>query len=194
MVSQFTSVKSKALTVILDSILSFRTYINNISCTTFFHLHNISRLHPFRMQYSNQVLIHVLFISCIIMVFLTGLKQLQIIQNFAARIITHTKSPNHETLHSSFSFSSRLKSDMTQVEMFMGEVMFSSFIHIRLVPFTRPDSLWGLKTTTRKYINKGLHNLECTVLQIISLHFKGIHALRFIHFRSKEFNLKCKNV
>ncbi|KAF7653420.1 hypothetical protein LDENG_00083060 [Lucifuga dentata] len=94
----------KSLSVTFDSTLSFSPHINNITRTAFFHLHNTARLHSSLSQHSIEVLIHALVTSHIdyCNAILSGipdklLHRLQIIQNSAARIISHTKSSDHIT-------------------------------------------------------------------------------------------------
>ena len=91
-----------SLGVILDSDLSFKSHINKVTKTSFFHLKNIAKVLPFINQKDAEKLIHA-FISSRLdycNAILTGLpkkttERLQLIQNSAARLLTRTKRREH---------------------------------------------------------------------------------------------------
>ena len=86
------------LGVLIDSDLTFSSHIKSITKTAFYQLKNISRVKGFMSQTDQEKLIHA-FISSRLEYcngLLTGLpqksiKQLQLIQNAAARVLTRTK-------------------------------------------------------------------------------------------------------
>ena len=93
-----------SLCVIIDSDLSFKSHVNKVTKTSFFHLKNIAKVRPFINQRDTEKLIHA-FISSRLdycNALLTGLpkkttNRLQLIQNSAARLLTRTKRREHIT-------------------------------------------------------------------------------------------------
>lgn len=94
----------KNLGVIMDSDLSFSAHIKSITKSAFWHLRNISKIRDFVSKQDLEKLIHA-FISCRIdycNALLVGLpqkslRQVQLIQNAAARLLTKTKKREHIT-------------------------------------------------------------------------------------------------
>lgn len=94
--------KVTSLGVIIDSDLSFKSHINKVTKTSFFHLRNIAKVRPFINQKDAEKLIHA-FISSRLdycNALFTGLpkkntERLQLIQNSAARLLTRTKRREH---------------------------------------------------------------------------------------------------
>ena len=92
------------LGVLLDSDLTFNSHIKSITKTAFFQLKNISRVKGLMSQTDQVKLIHAFISSRLDYCngLLTGLpqkslKQLQLIQNAAARVLTRTKRSEHIT-------------------------------------------------------------------------------------------------
>ena len=102
------SLKTKScvrnLGVMLDSNLSFNTHIKNITKSAFWHLRNIAKIKDFVCKQDLEKLIHA-FITCrvdycntlLIGLPQRSLRQVQLIQNAAARILTKTKKRDHIT-------------------------------------------------------------------------------------------------
>lgn len=92
------------LGVLIDSDLTFNNHIKSVTKSAFYQLKNISRIKGFMSQTDQEKLIHA-FISNRLDYcngLLTGLpqksiKQLQLIQNAAARVLTRTKRSEHIT-------------------------------------------------------------------------------------------------
>ena len=92
------------LGVQIDSDLTFSSHIKSITKTAFYQLKNISRVKGFMSQTDQEKLIHAFISSRLDYCngLLTGLpkksiKQLQLIQNSAARVLTRTKRSEHIT-------------------------------------------------------------------------------------------------
>ncbi len=92
------------LGVLIDSDLTFNNHIRSVTKSAFYQLKNISRIKGFMSQTDQEKLIHA-FISNRLDYcngLMTGLpqksiKQLQLIQNAAARVLTRTKRSEHIT-------------------------------------------------------------------------------------------------
>ena len=92
------------LGVLMDSDLTFSSHIKSITKTAFYQLKNISRVKGFMSQTDQEKLIHAFISSRLDYCnsLLTGLpqksiKQLQLIQNAAAQVLTRTKRSEHIT-------------------------------------------------------------------------------------------------
>ena len=99
-----TTNEARNLGVVMDSDLSLNSHIKSITKSAYYHLKNISRIKGFMSQKDLEKLVHAFIFSRLDYcngVF-TGLskrsiKQLQLIQNAAARVLTKTKKIDHIT-------------------------------------------------------------------------------------------------
>jgi len=99
-----TTDQARSLGVVLDSDLNLQKHLKTITRSAFYHLKNISRIKGLMSQHDLEKLIHAFIFSRIDYcngVF-TGLpkkwiRQLQLIQNAAARVLTKTKKVEHIT-------------------------------------------------------------------------------------------------
>ena len=99
-----TTDKARNLGVVMDSDLNFNSHINIIKKSAYYHLKNISRVRGLMSQQDLEKLVHAFIFSRLDYcngVF-TGLpkksiRQLQLIQNAAARVLTKTKKVDHIT-------------------------------------------------------------------------------------------------
>ncbi|KAF7695177.1 hypothetical protein C0J45_2270, partial [Silurus meridionalis] len=94
----------KDLGVILDSNLSFKNHINQVTKTAFFHLRNISKLRNMLSISDAEKLVHAFMTSRIdyCNALLGGcpaslINKLQLVQNAAARVFTRSKKYDHIT-------------------------------------------------------------------------------------------------
>ena len=92
------------LGIIMDPTLTFKSHINQITKSSFFHLRNISRLRPTLSSSAAETLIHAFISSrldyCNSILYglpSTTLQKLQYVQNSAARLLTRTRSRDHIT-------------------------------------------------------------------------------------------------
>ena len=99
-----TTNEARNLGVVMDSDLTFNKHIKTITKSAYFHLKNISRIKSLMSQQDLEKLVHAFIFSrldyCNGM--FTGLtkksiRQLQLIQNAAARVLTNTKKIEHIT-------------------------------------------------------------------------------------------------
>ena len=96
------SSKVRNLGVILDSDLNFNSHIKSVTSAAFYHLKNIARIKNIVSKADLEILIHAFVSSRLDYCngLLTGLskqavKQLQYIQNAAARVLTRTRKYDH---------------------------------------------------------------------------------------------------
>ncbi len=94
----------KNLGVILDTDLSFSSHVKAVTKSAHFQLKNIAQIRCFVSSQDLEKLVHAFFISRVHYCngLLTGLpkktiRQLQLIQNTAARILTRTRKSEHIT-------------------------------------------------------------------------------------------------
>ncbi|XP_078126476.1 uncharacterized protein LOC144530683 [Sander vitreus] len=98
------SPQARNLGVIFDSTLSLEPHIRHVIKTSFFHLRNIAKIRPSVTPPAAERLIHA-FISSrldycnslLLGISSTDINRLQLVQNSAARLITHSKSWHHIT-------------------------------------------------------------------------------------------------
>ncbi|KAI2646420.1 Isochorismate synthase, chloroplastic [Labeo rohita] len=92
------------LGVILESNLSFNSHVKAVTKSAYYHLKNIARIRCFVSSQDLEKLVHAFITSRVDYCngLLTGLpkktiRQLQLIQNAAARILTRTRKSEHIT-------------------------------------------------------------------------------------------------
>ncbi len=97
-------IKSKKLEVILEKDLSFSSHVKAVTKSAYYHLKNISRIRCFASSQNLEKLVHTFITNRVDYCngLLTGLpkktiRQLQLIQNAAARILTRTRTSKHIT-------------------------------------------------------------------------------------------------
>ncbi len=96
---QTTKIQVKNLAVILEADLSFSGHVKAVTKSAYYHLKNIARIRCFVSSQDLEKLVHAFFTSRVDYCndLLTGLpkktiRQLQLIQNAAARILTRTRT------------------------------------------------------------------------------------------------------
>ncbi|KAL0153125.1 hypothetical protein M9458_051581, partial [Cirrhinus mrigala] len=102
--SQTTKSQVRNLGVILESDLSFSSHVKAVTKSAYYHLKNIARIRCFVSSQDLKKLVHAFITSRVDYCngLLTGLpkktiRQLQLIQNAAARILTRTRKSEHIT-------------------------------------------------------------------------------------------------
>ncbi|XP_060780506.1 NACHT, LRR and PYD domains-containing protein 3-like [Neoarius graeffei] len=102
--SNCTLEKLKNLGIYMDPALSFKSHINHVTKTSFFHLRNIARLRPTLSTPAAETLIHAFITSrlnyCNSILYglpSTVLQKLQYVQNSAAQLLTRSPSREHIT-------------------------------------------------------------------------------------------------
>ncbi len=93
----------KNLGVILERDLSFSSHVKAVTKSACYHLKNIARIRCLVSSQDLEKLVHAFITSRVKYCLLTGLpkktiRQLQLIQNTAARSLTRTRKPEHITL------------------------------------------------------------------------------------------------
>ena len=103
-ISLATKNTAKNLGVLFDNDLSFSSQIKQVCRTAYFHLRNIAKIRHILSQKDAEILVHAFVTSRLDYCnsLLSGcsarsLKSLQLVQNSAARILTHTKKREHIT-------------------------------------------------------------------------------------------------
>lgn len=99
-----TSNQARNLGVVMDSDMNFSSHIKQITKSAYYHLKNISRIKGLMSQQDLEKLVHAFIFSRLdyCNTVFTGLpkksiRQLQLIQNAAARVLTKTKKVDHIT-------------------------------------------------------------------------------------------------
>ena len=99
-----TTNQARNLGVVMDSDLNFNIHIKTITKSAYYHLKNISRIKGLMSQQDLEKLVHAFIFSRLdyCNAVLTGLpkksiRQLQLIQNAAARVLTKIKKIDHIT-------------------------------------------------------------------------------------------------
>uniref|UniRef100_A0A3B1JSL1 Reverse transcriptase domain-containing protein n=1 Tax=Astyanax mexicanus TaxID=7994 RepID=A0A3B1JSL1_ASTMX len=98
------STQVRNLGVLLDSTLSFTAHINSVVKTAFFHLRRIAKIRRSLTQSTAEILLHA-FISSrldycnslLAGISSSSIHKLQMVQNAAARLLTHTRTHEHIT-------------------------------------------------------------------------------------------------
>ncbi len=101
---QTTKIQVRNLGVILETDLSFSSHVKAVTKSAYYHLKNIARIRCFVSSHDLEKLVHAFITSRVDYCngLLTGLpkktiRQLQLIQNAAARILTRTRKSEHIT-------------------------------------------------------------------------------------------------
>ncbi len=101
---QITKNQVRNLGVILETDLSFSSHVKAVTKSAYYHLKNIARIRCFASSQDLEKLVHAFITSRVDYCngLLTGLpkktiRQLQLIQNAAARILTRTRKSEHIT-------------------------------------------------------------------------------------------------
>ena len=96
--------QARNLGVVIDSDLNFKKHIKSITKSAYYHLKNISRIKGLMSQQDLEKLVHAFIFSRLDYcnsVFAglpkKSIRQLQLIQNAAARVLTRTKKVDHIT-------------------------------------------------------------------------------------------------
>ncbi len=99
---QTTKNQVRNLGVILETDLSFSSHVKAVTKSAYYHLKNIARIRCFVSSQDLEKLVHAFYHYMPCNGLLTGLpkktiRQLQLIQNAAARILTRTRKSEHIT-------------------------------------------------------------------------------------------------
>ncbi len=98
---QTTKNQVRNLGVILETDLSFSSHVKAVTKSAYYHLKNIARISSFVSSHDLEKLVHGFITSrvdyCNGLLPEKSVRQLQLIQNTAARILTRTRKPEHIT-------------------------------------------------------------------------------------------------